>query len=82
MMQMLPRLKRLIPLLALGLLLIALPVYAQEAAPASGEGGQTAQAPEGMTTLVLLLGLGALGVVVGIPLLRESYFKGEDDTGA
>ena len=66
-------LKSLLTTLLLCSLLLAVPLAYAEDAPGSGE----PVAPIGVTTLILLLGLGAVFAVGPNPLARGSY-KGEN----
>lgn len=66
-------LKSLLTTLLLCSLLLAVPLAYAEDAPGSGE----PVAPIGVTTLILLLGLGAVSAVGVISLARGS-FKGEN----
>jgi hypothetical protein len=71
--------KKLMLLVVLCLLLTALPIYAQEATPEATPGGETVKTEEtapvaqGLSTLMLLVGLGAVALVTGVPVLRDNF---------
>lgn len=68
-------LKIIVLALLLGGLLLAVPIaLAQESAPAA----DSAAAP-GISTLVFLLGAGAIIIVGGVSMARDSYSKGSDE---
>jgi hypothetical protein len=63
-------------LLLLCLLLAALPVSAQEGAPEAESAAAAEQAAPGITTLVLLLGLGGVALVGLVTMMRENVNGG------
>jgi hypothetical protein len=73
------KLKRAAAALALCLMLLTASLaFAQETAPASGESAASDSAP-GITTLVVLLGVGAI-IVVGGAMLARDNFREESDS--
>jgi hypothetical protein len=74
--KMMPRAKQVLLMITLFLCLMAVPVFAQEAgstAPAAVDGGAT-----GITTLVILFGLGAMFAVGGMMYMKEHSNKEVD----
>lgn len=73
-----PALKKLAVVFAVCLLLVALPVFAQEAAPEAAPAAEAAEtAPAGVSTLVLLMGAGAVLLVGGVMVARDRFSGGQ-----
>ncbi len=71
-----PKLTHLLLALALCGLLVAAPLAAQETETAADAPAETA--PTGISTLVLLMGLGAVMVVGGAWLARDNFRPSDD----
>jgi hypothetical protein len=75
--KMMSRAKQVLLMITLSLCLMAVPVFAQEAgstAPAAADGGGAT----GITTLVILFGLGAMFAVGGMMYMKEHSNKEVD----
>jgi|GEM_PF-4890742 len=74
-----PALKKAAVVFALCLLLTALPAFAQEATPeAAPAAAETTEAPPaGLSTLILLLGAGAVLLVGGVMVARDRFSGGQ-----
>lgn len=74
-----PALKKAAVVFALCLLLTALPAFAQEATPeAAPATAETTEAPPaGLSTLILLLGAGAVLLVGGVMVARDRFSGGQ-----
>jgi hypothetical protein len=74
-----PALKKAAVVFALCLLLNALPAFAQEATPeAAPAAAETTEAPPaGLSTLILLLGAGAVLLVGGVMVARDRFSGGQ-----
>ena len=69
-------LRKLTAVLCLGLLVLGVPVLAQDAA--AGATPADASGPTGITTLVILAGLGAMLVVGGLIYMKENSKSGKE----
>ena len=58
---------------------VSVPTFAQDAEPAAVTEAIGEAPVEGASTLILLIGLGAIGAVGGLTLLRQSFYSSNQE---